>query len=145
MMKVSKLGLSSDTSASTRSSMVGRLCSIPGRQKNTELRGSNLSPQERPACSLSLQRAWRPGPAGGSGSALGFNTNQAASEQQGARRTLQQTVWLLVPARAAPAYSNKQELAGRSRRFLSAAVVSRRSRIPGTFTDYSRMCSMEQT
>lgn len=33
MMKVSKFGLSSDTSASTKSSMVGRLCSIPVTQE----------------------------------------------------------------------------------------------------------------
>lgn len=32
MMKVSKFGLCSDTSASTKSSMVGRLCSIPVEQ-----------------------------------------------------------------------------------------------------------------
>lgn len=35
-MKVSKFGLSSDTSASTKSSIVGRLCSIPVTQKHKE-------------------------------------------------------------------------------------------------------------
>ena len=43
IMKVSKLGLSSDTSASTKSSMVGRLCSIPAAQKH-KAAGFSLCP-----------------------------------------------------------------------------------------------------
>lgn len=39
MMKVSKSGLSSDTSASTKSSTVGRLCSIPIAQEHNRLLG----------------------------------------------------------------------------------------------------------
>lgn len=42
MMKVSKLGSSSDTRASTRSSKVGRLCSIPVNTP-AQLRASGLS------------------------------------------------------------------------------------------------------
>lgn len=42
MMKVSKFGSSSDTSASTKSSKVGRLCSIPVNTP-AQLRASDLS------------------------------------------------------------------------------------------------------
>ena len=46
MMKVSKFGLSSDTSASTKSSMVGCLCSIPVTHTQKEQAASGKSSDE---------------------------------------------------------------------------------------------------
>lgn len=48
MMKVSKFGLSSDTSASTKSSMVGRLCSIPVAQKHKAAGFGGACPMHKP-------------------------------------------------------------------------------------------------